>query len=95
MEKQNLNNFISIVNYIGKVDNGVAVDLSLKVKDELFNIIYWFDKNENYKMSIDEKFLKKYNINNIYEYKNYKKLAYYIHNFIITDKEQLFEDFNL
>lgn len=95
MEKQDLNNFISIVNYIGKVDNGVAVDLSLKVKDELFNIIYWFDKNENYKMSIDEKFLKKYNINNIYEYKNYKKLAYYIHNFIITDKEQLFEDFNL
>lgn len=95
MEEQDLDNFISVVNYIGKVDNGIAVDLSLKVKDELFNMIYWFDKNDNYKMSIDEKFLKKYNINNIYEYKNYKRLAYYIHNFILKEKQQLFQDFNL
>lgn len=95
MEEQDLDNFISVVNYIGKVDNGIAVDLSLKIKDELFNMIYWFDKNDNYKMSIDEKFLKKYNINNIYEYKNYKRLAYYIHNFILKEKQQLFQDFNL
>jgi len=95
MEEQDLDNFISVVNYIGKVDNGIAVDLSLKVKDELFNMIYWFDKNDNYKMSIDEKFLKKYNITNIYEYKNYKRLAYYIHNFILQEKQQLFQDFNL
>jgi len=95
MEEQDLDNFISVVNYIGKVDNGIAIDLSLKVKDELFNMIYWFDKNDNYKMSIDEKFLSRYKINNIYEYKNYKKLAFYIHNFVIKDKEQLFIDFSL
>ncbi len=95
MKEQNLTNFISIINYIGKVDNGIAIDLSLKVKSELYNMIFWFDKNDNYKMSIEEKFLKKYNINNIYEYKNYKRLAYYIHTFILTDKEKLFIDFNL
>jgi len=95
MEEQDLDNFISIVNYIGKVDNGIAIDLSLKVKDNLFNMIFWFDKNDNYKMSADKKFLKKYNINNIYEYENYKKLAYYIYNFVIKDKEQLFVDFKI
>ena len=95
MKEQNLDNFISIKNYIGKVDNGIAIDLSLKINDDLYNMIYWFDKNDNYKMSIEKKFLTKYNLNNIYEYKNYKKLAYYIHTFIIKEKEQLFEDFNL
>lgn len=95
MEEQDLDNFISIVNYIGKVDNGIAVDLSLKIRDELFSMIYWFDKNDNYKMSVEQKFLEKYNLNSIYEYKNYKRLAYYIHNFVIKEKEQLFKDFNL
>jgi hypothetical protein len=95
MEEEKLDNFISIINYIGKIDNGIAVDLSMNINDEIYHLIYWFDKNDNYKMSAEERFLKKYNINNIYEYKNYKKLAYYIHNFIIKDKEQLLKDFNL
>lgn len=95
MENKDLDNFISITNYIGKLDNGIAVDLSMKIKEEIYHLIYWFDKNNNYKISVEEKFLKKYNISDIYEYKNYKKLAYYIHNFIITEKEQLFKDFNL
>lgn len=95
MEEQDLDNFISIVNYIGKVDNGVAIDLSMKVKEEIYHLIYWFDKNDNYKISAEDKFLKTYNLSNIYEYKNYKKLAYYIHTFVITDKEKLLEEFNL
>ena len=95
MEEQNLDDFISITNYIGKIDNGIAVDLSMKVKEEIFHLIYWFDKNNNYKISAEEKFLKKYKLSNIYEYKNYKKLAYYIHKFVIIEKEQLFKDFNL
>jgi len=95
MEEQDLDNFISIVNYIGKVENGVAVDISLKIKDEIYHIMYWFDKNDNYQMSAEEKFLIKYNLSTIYEYKKYKKLAYYIHNYIIKNKKQLLKDFNV
>ena len=95
MEEQKLDNFISIVNYIGEFDNGVALDLSLKIKDEIYNIIYWFDKNDNYKMSAENKFLKDFNINSIYEYKKYKQLAYYIHNFVIKDKDEIFKTFNI
>ena len=51
MKEQNLDNFISIKNYIGKVDNGISIDLSLKINDDLYNMIYWFDKNDNYFIS--------------------------------------------
>ncbi len=95
MEEQDLDNFISIVNYIGKVDNGVAIDISLKIKDEIYHLIYWFDKHDNYQMTAEEKFLKKYKLSSIYEYKQYKKLAYYIHNYIIKDKERLLKDFKV
>jgi hypothetical protein len=95
MEEQDTDNFISIMNYIGKVDEGVAIDLSLKISDEIYHLIYWFDKDDNYKMSAEEKFLKKYEINNIYEYKNYKKLAFFIHNYIIKDKTNLLKSYNI
>lgn len=86
-------NFISIVDYIGKVDNGIAVNLSLKISENIYHLIYWFDRNDNYKMSVDTNFLNDYNISTIYEYKGYKRLAFYIHNFILTEKEKLFEKF--
>lgn len=85
--------FISINDFLGKIENGVAVDLSIKINEKIYHLMYWFDKNDNYKMSADKNFLDDFKINSIYEYKNYKKLAYYIHNFIITDKEELFEKF--
>lgn len=86
-------NFISIIDYIGGINNGVALLLSMKVNDKIYEIGYWFDKNDNYLLSADENFLKDFNIKNIYEYKNHKKLSYYIHNFVLQNKEELLNDF--
>jgi hypothetical protein len=86
-------NFISIIDYIGEINDGVAIILSLKVKEKIYQLIYWFNKEDNYIMSIDENFLHDYNIKTIYEYKNYKKLAYYIHTFILNNKEEIFKEF--
>jgi hypothetical protein len=86
-------NFISIIDYIGGINNGVALLLSMKVNDNIYEIGYWFDRNDNYLLSADENFLKDFNIKNIYEYKNYKKLSYYIHNFVLQNKEELLNDF--
>lgn len=86
-------NFISIIDYIGEINNGVAVLLSMKVKENIYEIGYWFDKEDNYIISADEIFLKDYGISEIYEYKNYKKLAYYIHTFVLDNKEEIFKEF--
>lgn len=86
-------NFISVIDYIGEINNGVAVLLSMKVKENIYEIGYWFDKEDNYIISADEIFLKDYGISEIYEYKNYKKLAYYIHTFVLDNKEEIFKEF--
>lgn len=86
-------NFISVIDYIGEINNGVAVLLSMKVKEKIYQIIYWFDSDDNYLISSDENFLIDYNIKSIYEYKNYKKIAYYIHIFVLDNKEEIFKEF--
>ena len=86
-------NFISVIDYIGEINNGVAVLLSMNVQEKIYEIAYWFDRNNNYIISVDEVFLKDYNIKSIYEYKNYKKLAYYIHTFVLDNKEEIFKEF--
>lgn len=86
-------NFISIIDYIGEINNGVAVILSMKINDKIYEMSYWFDKNDNYMMAVDNNFLTDYNIKNIYEYKKYKTLAYYIHKFVLYNKEEIFNEF--
>ena len=86
-------NFISVIDYIGEINGGVAVLLSMKVGEKIYEIAYWFDKENNYRISSDDNFLQDYNIKDIYEYKDYKKLAYYIYTFVLNNKEEIFKEF--
>jgi len=86
-------NFISIIDYIGEINNGVAVLLSMKIKENIYEIGYWFDKEDNYLMSTDEKFLNDFNLKDIYDYPRYKELAYYIHTFVLDNKDEIFKEF--
>lgn len=86
-------NFISVIDYIGEINNGVAVLLSMKINDKIYQIGYWFDRNDNYLISSDDVFLQDYGLKSIYEYKNYKTLAYYIHTFVLDNKEEIFKEF--
>lgn len=85
-------NFISVIDYIGEINNGVAIILSMRISDNIYEIGYWFDKDDNYLLSADDNFLTDFKIKNIYEFENYKKLAYYIHNFVL-DKNLLIKEF--
>lgn len=86
-------NFISVIDYIGEINDGVAVLLSMKIDDNIYEIAYWLDENENYIMSIDDNFIHDYNLKNIYEYKNYKTLSYYIYTFVLNNKDEIFKEF--
>lgn len=87
------NNFISIIDYIGEISDGVAILLSMKVTDKIYELGYWFDREDNYILSCDENFLNDFKIKSIYEYKSYKELAFYIHNFVLTNKNEIFKEF--
>lgn len=86
-------NFITVIDYIGEIGGGVAVLLSMKIKDNIYQIAYWFDRDNNYMLSADDNFLQDYNLKDIYEYSNYKKLAYYIHTFVLDNKDEIFKEF--
>jgi hypothetical protein len=86
-------NFITVIDYLGEIGGGVAVILSMKVQDKIYEIAYWFDPDDNYLISADENFLKDYNLNSIYDYKDYKELAYYIHTFVLDNKKEIFKEF--
>jgi hypothetical protein len=86
-------NFITVIDYIGGINKGIAVLLSMRIIDNIYQIGYWFDRDDNYLISADENFLKDFNIKDIYEYKNCSKLAFYIHNYVLENKEELYKEF--
>ena len=59
---------ISIVDYIGKVKNGVAVVLTINIDDNIYQMIFWVNKECKYVLSVDEDLLNVLNVDNIYEY---------------------------
>lgn len=78
---------ISVIDYIGKIKDGVGILLSLVVNDNSYEIGYWFNKKGDIRLTPEPKLLNKLNINNIYEYKYINELIYLIHNSIPnTDK---------
>jgi D-Tyr-tRNAtyr deacylase len=85
---------ISLVDFIGKLDDGVAVILSMMIKDKSYEIMYWFNKNNNYRIVIDDEFYKDFpNVKNIYEYPNLKDLILHIDQKVLPKREEIWKEF--
>lgn len=65
---------ISVIDYIGKIKDGVAILLSLNVDDKIYELIFWFNRTLNYTLTVDEKLLKDLNLESIYDYPHSDKL---------------------
>ena len=50
-------NFISVTDYIGEINGGVAVLLSLNYEDKIYEFAYWFNEAGKYRVVPDQKFL--------------------------------------
>lgn len=85
---------ISVVDYIGKVKDGVAIILSINIDDTIYQMIFWFNKNSNYVLTVDEKMLTLLNVENIYEYENLEDLLKKIF-FALPPVKELFEKFEV
>ena len=93
-DKKEKNINISLIDYIGKIDNGVAVILSLSIDDNLYEMIYWFDNENNRSIKIEEKFYHHYpEIRDIYEYEYLIDLLYYVDMKLLPPKEEIFAEF--
>lgn len=84
---------VSLIDYIGKIENGVAVILSLMIMDKQYEIIYWFSKNE-FRITIEDSFYKDFpKVKNIYEYEYLIDLLYHIDTQVLPPREKIFKEF--
>jgi hypothetical protein len=83
---------ISITDIIGKIENGLALLLSLVIKEKQYDLIYWIDKNNNYRLEADINFLTDFKLTNIYDYKNLDSLVVFIEK-NIPNKSQLLDEY--
>ena len=60
---------VSIIDYLGKVEDGVGLLLSIVAEEESYELGYWFNKDGLFRLVPEPKLLEKLNISDIYEYK--------------------------
>ena len=87
---------VSIVDFIGRMDDGVCVILSIMINEKAYESLYWFNKNNNYRFIIDDNFYADYpHIKNIYEYEPLTELLVYIDHNILPKREEIWKEFDL
>jgi len=92
MDKNKIN--VSLIDYIGEIDNGVAVILSLSLNSELYEMIYWFNRENKRNFVIEDKFYQHFpKIRDIQEYDYFIDLLYHIDTEILPEKEEIFNEF--
>ena len=82
---------ISIIDYIGEMENGVALLLNLVADDKSYEIGYWYNRDGLIKIVPEDKLLEKLGVSDIYQYDKINELIYFIHNSIPNTNEILNE----
>jgi hypothetical protein len=70
---------VSIIDYIGKMEDGVALLLSVNIFDQFYEIAYWFNRDGKVRIVPEEKMLNKLGVESIYDYEGLEDLVYILH----------------
>jgi hypothetical protein len=70
---------VSVIDYIGQMEDGVALLLSVKIFEELYEVAYWFNRDGKVRIVPEEKMLRKLKVNSVYEYDHVQDLVMVIH----------------
>ncbi len=83
---------VSIIDYLGKIDNGVGLLLSLVASSTSYELAYWYNEDGLFRLVPEPKLLKKLEVNDIYQYKYINELIYFIH-YNIPDPIKILNEF--
>jgi hypothetical protein len=70
---------VSIIDYIGQLEDGVSLLLSVMIFDEFYEIAYWFNRKGDVRLVPENKLLNKLNVKSIYDYHYIEDLIIIIH----------------
>ena len=85
---------ISIIDFLGKVKDGVGVVMSLNIDDNIYQMVFWFNKECKYVLSVEDKLLEVLNIKTIYEYEHLNELLEKIF-LALPPVKEMFENFEI
>lgn len=83
------------MDYLGIIENGIGVLLSMTVGEKRYELVYWFDDNLNYRIVAEEQFYMDYKIASMYEFSKVKELVAFIDIFILPSRDEIFKEFKL
>lgn len=85
---------ISIVDYLGKIKDGVAIVLSMNIDDTIYQMIFWFNKECKYVLSVEDELLDVLKVDTIYEYEHLEELLKKIF-LTLPPVKELFKQFEI
>lgn len=83
---------VSVIDYIGKQEDGVALLLNVIIFEKLYEIAYWFNRKGQVRIVPEKKFLEKLKIESIYDYDNLEDLIFLIHS-NIPNVDKILDEF--
>ena len=83
---------ISIIDYLGKVENGVGLLLSMSSEEETYELAYWYNREGLFKLVPEDRLLDKLKIKDINEFEYINEFIYFIHN-SIKDPDKILDEF--
>ena len=82
----------SVIDYLGEINDGVSISISLTVYDYSFEAIYWIHPSKYHTLEIDPNFLKLFGVKKTEDLGFLKELIEDI-NKTIPDKEEIYKQF--
>jgi hypothetical protein len=83
---------VSIIDYLGQIEDGVGLLLNIVAGDTSYELGYWFNKEGHFRLTPEPKLLKKLNVDDIYQYEYINELIYFIHH-SLPDTDEILKEF--
>lgn len=83
---------ISIIDYLGKIEDGVGLLLSLVVGDTTYEMGYWFNKEGHFRIVPEPRLLNRLGIDDIYKFEYINEFIYFIHH-SLPDTDKILNEF--
>jgi len=86
---------VSIIDWIGVVDDGVSVLLNLKILEESYNVVYWISPKGERIFDFDDDFKIRFGISEPYDIPNISEFVNYVEYKVLPKKEEIWKEFGL
>lgn len=85
---------ISLVDFIGKIKDGVGVILSFEIDGKYYEMMYWFNPNDKHTVVIEDQFYIDYPlVLDIMKFEKIDVILKYIHAHVLPPRQEIFEQF--